>query len=120
MPFISKIEFEKLSGASGTRKLIAKLSDDDFAEFETQAAAIITSITSLDAPEDSADAPNWVKLPAMWLIQFIYAQGADSKDNTETFNDIYDKAIYILTQHADGGNSPSRSTNSEMEGCYEF
>ncbi|HAT75550.1 MAG TPA: hypothetical protein DCS19_01595 [Flavobacterium sp.] len=120
MPFISKVEFEKLAGASGTRKLIAKLTDEDFDGFEAQAASIITSITSLDVPADNADAPNWVKLPAMWLIQYIYAQGADSKENTETYNNIYDKAINILTNHSDGGDSPARSMTGSMEGCYEF
>lgn len=118
MPFINKEEFARKAGLSSTRSLIAGLPDEEFSDLELQAAQIITAKTSFPSPASVEDSPEWAKMPAVLLMTYFYASGADSISDVQlsSMNSDYKKAMEILELHNDTNGVVSSVTIVQIEG----
>lgn len=118
MPYITLAEFKAVS-----EPILKACGDsaDSFDVAESQAAQLVYSYVGGTIPASAADAPQKLKLPAIWITQriLIANNSSLSAEKIAMVNDSYNQAITLLERYQ--SRTPGKAlTLGEVTPKYEF
>ena len=118
MPFLSKQDLEKLTLSPAMLQALTNADDTVFAEAEAAASGIIKLYADIEEPASAADAPEWVKLPAAWLVARILL-GRLPDINPDLLREAranWNTAVEILQRHRPRRRSESAPSTGTISG----
>ena len=119
MPFVLLTEISSFLPQAMVQKLSAD-TEAEWLKIQPQVNEIIANESGIAEPDNSVNAPQWLRLPAAWLTAYLaeYMLTGKSREYLEKSKHDYEQAIAMLRARKPAKASSSTSGVGEIGGLY--